>query len=71
MPLATTVSLTLLAGVLAFPVLSMTAYAAATTSFRFGLDPDNHGIPVVTATMDLAGVACLVGAITLMGVGTA
>ena len=45
------------------------AYAAASTSFRFGLDPDNHGIPVVTAAMDLAGVLCLVAAIALLRVG--
>ena len=69
LPLSATLAVTLLAGLLAFPVLSLTAYAAATTSFRFGLDPDNHGIPVVTATMDLAGVVCLAAAITILGMG--
>jgi mgtE-like transporter len=69
LPLLTTLGVTTLAGVLATPILALTAYTAATASFRFGFDPDNHGIPIVTATMDLAGVLCLVGAITLLQVG--
>ena len=66
---ATTLAVTGLAGALALPVLALVAYTAASVSFRHGLDPDNHGIPVVTATMDLAGVLCLVAAIVLMQVG--
>jgi len=59
-----------LAGLLAIPILALVSYAAASTSFRFGFDPDNHGVPIVTATMDLAGVVCLVAAVTLLQVGT-
>ncbi len=65
----TTVGIVLLGGLFALPILALTAYAAATTSFRFGFDPDNHGIPIVTATMDLTGVLCLLGAITLLQPG--
>jgi mgtE-like transporter len=67
--LLVTVGITLLAGVFAVMILAVAAYAAATMSFRFGFDPDNHGIPIVTATMDLSGVVCLVAAITLLQVG--
>ena len=67
--LSATVGTTLLAGLLATPILALAAYTAATASFRFGFDPDNHGIPIVTATMDLAGVLCLVAAITILQVG--
>jgi mgtE-like transporter len=70
LPLLTTVGVVLLAGLFALPILALTAYAAATTSFRFGFDPDNHGIPIVTATMDLTGVLCLLAAVTLLQVGT-
>lgn len=63
-----TVSVVLLAGVFALPILAGTAYAAASVSFRFGFDPDNHGIPIVTAMMDLTGVLCLLAAVTLLGV---
>lgn len=69
LPVLATVAVTVLAGLLALPVLALVAYAAATTSFRHGFDPDNHGIPIVTATMDLAGVLCLVAAITILQVG--
>lgn len=69
LPLLTTVSVTLVAGAFALPILALTAYSAAAASFRFGFDPDNHGIPVVTATMDLSGVLCLVAAISILQVG--
>lgn len=67
--LAATLGVTLLGGLFATPVLALAAYSAASASFRFGFDPDNHGIPIVTATMDLAGVLCLLAAITLLQVG--
>ncbi len=65
--LVSTIAVVLLAGAFAIPILSGTAYAAASVSFRFGFDPDNHGIPIVTAMMDLSGVLCLLAAITLLG----
>lgn len=58
-----------LGGLLATLLLAAVAYGAAVATFRFGLDPDNHGIPIVTASMDLFGILCLVGAIGLTGVG--
>jgi mgtE-like transporter len=64
-----TVGVTLLGGLFAFPILAGVAYTAATASFRFGFDPDNHSIPVVTAAMDLSGVLCLAAAIAILGVG--
>ena len=67
--LGATVAVTFVAGMFALPIMAMVAYAAATNSFRFGFDPDNHGIPVVTAAMDLSGVLCLVAAITLLQLG--
>lgn len=66
---AATVGVTLLGGLFAFPILALVAYTAATASFRFGFDPDNHSIPVVTAAMDLSGVLCLAAAIAILGVG--
>jgi len=66
--LAVMVGVALTGGLLAFVFLFAVAYYAATATFRFGLDPDNHGIPIVTATMDFLGVLCLVAAISLFGV---
>ena len=66
---AALVAVTLVGGMLATGLLFLVAYYAATTSYRFGLDPDNYGIPVVTATMDLLGILCLVTAIAALGIG--
>jgi len=66
--LLVTLGVVLLAGLFALPILALTAYVAATVSFRFGFDPDNHGIPIVTATMDLTGVLCLLAAVTLLAI---
>jgi mgtE-like transporter len=66
--LATMVGIALLGGLLAFLLMFAVAYYAATATYRFGLDPDNHGIPIVTATMDFFGVLCLVAAIVIFGV---
>jgi mgtE-like transporter len=62
------VGVALLGGAFAFVLLFLVAYYVAIASYRFGLDPDNYGIPVVTATMDFFGVLCLVAAIFTFGV---
>jgi mgtE-like transporter len=56
-------------GLLATGVLFFVAYYAATASFRFGLDPDNSSIPIVTSSMDFLGILCLVVGISLVGLG--
>jgi mgtE-like transporter len=58
---------TLVGGLLAVGILFVVGYYAATASYRFGLDPDNVSIPVVTSTMDFMGVLCLVAGIALFG----
>lgn len=67
--IAALVAVALVGGMLATGLLFLVAYYAASTSYRFGLDPDNYGVPVVTATMDLLGILCLVIAITTLGIG--
>lgn len=66
--LLTMIAIALTGGLFAFAFLFLVAYYTASATYRFGLDPDNHGIPVVTATMDFVGVLCLVAAILLFGV---
>jgi mgtE-like transporter len=34
---------------------------------RFGLDPDNHAIPLVTSSLDLLGALSLILAIVILG----
>jgi len=56
-------------GLLAAALLFFVAYYAATASYRFGLDPDNSSIPIVTSSMDFLGILCLVVGISLVGLG--
>lgn len=63
------VAVSLVGGLMATVALSIVAYGAAGASFRFGLDPDNHGIPIVTAAMDFLGILCLVSAVAITRVG--
>ncbi|MDP9068472.1 MAG: magnesium transporter [Actinomycetota bacterium] len=62
------VGITLLGGALATLLAAVIGYYAATTTYRFGFDPDNHTIPLVTSGMDLLGVICLVIALVVFGV---
>lgn len=55
-------------GMLATLVAALIGYYAATATYRFGFDPDNHTIPLVTSGMDLLGVICLVVALVVYGV---
>jgi len=64
--LAAVVGLGLTAGLISTLFLSVVAYAVATASVHFGLDPDNEGIPIVTSTMDLLGLIILVAISVLL-----
>ncbi|MGZ4132842.1 MAG: magnesium transporter, partial [Actinomycetota bacterium] len=66
--LATMLSVSLLAGLLATIVSCAVAYYSAISVFRFGWDPDNVTIPISSAVMDLAGTLCLVLVILMLGV---
>ncbi|HEY7875817.1 MAG TPA: magnesium transporter [Actinomycetota bacterium] len=58
----------MLGGMLALLVAAVIGYYAAIITYRFGFDPDNHTIPLVTSGMDLLGLICLVAAIVIVGV---
>lgn len=57
-----------LAGTLATTGGVFVAYYAAVISYRFGLDPDNYGIPVVTSSMDLIGAFALIISLVILGI---
>jgi mgtE-like transporter len=58
----------LFGGLLATVLAALIGYYAAIAAYRFGFDPDNHTIPLVTSGMDLLGVICLVVALVVFGV---
>jgi mgtE-like transporter len=57
----------LLAGFLATTSSVIVGYYSAVVTHRHGLDPDNHGIPIVTSSLDLLGALSLILAIVLLG----
>jgi mgtE-like transporter len=62
------VGLVMVGGILATFVAAIIGYYAAILAHRFGFDPDNHTIPLVTSGMDLMGVICLIISLTIFGV---
>ena len=59
---------TVLAGMLVTPITIAAGYYLAVVTYRFGLDPDNQGVPIITSVMDLAGVAVVLFVMTSSGV---
>jgi len=58
---------TLLAGLLATVISIVVSYYVAVASYRFGLDPDNQSVPIITSVMDLAGVLCFLFVLSVLG----
>ncbi|MDQ1385437.1 MAG: mgtE-like transporter [Actinomycetota bacterium] len=56
-----------LAGFFATTASVVVGYYSAVLTYRNGLDPDNHGIPIVTSSLDLLGALSLILAIVLLG----
>ncbi len=67
--LLTLIGVAMIGGLMGTCLLAVVATTAATATYRLGLDPDNHAIPVVTSVMDFLGMLCLVGAVALLQVG--
>jgi mgtE-like transporter len=66
--LADLVVVTILAGGLVTVLMVFVAYYTTMGAFRFGLDPDTYGIPMVTSTLDLVGAFTLILALVAVGV---
>jgi mgtE-like transporter len=62
------IGVSLLAGFMATSAAVIVGYYAAVTTFRLGLDPDNHSVPLVTSSLDLLGAFSLILAIAILGV---
>ena len=62
------VASTVLAGLIVTPITIVVSYYLAIATFRFGWDPDNFSIPISSAVMDLAGVACVLFVMSVSGV---
>lgn len=58
----------LLAGGLLTPVMLLASYYLAVLTYRFGWDPDNQSVPIITSVMDLSGVVAVLFAMSVSGV---
>jgi mgtE-like transporter len=54
------IEVAVLAGFITTTCAVIVACGAAVATFRLGLDPDNHGVPIVTSSLDLLGAASLI-----------
>ena len=57
-----------LSGLIVTPVTIGIGYYLAVIASRFGLDPDNQGVPTIASVMDLTGVAVVLFVATSVGV---
>jgi mgtE-like transporter len=57
----------LIAGFMATTASVIVGFYSAVATYRFGLDPDNHAIPLVTSSLDLLGALSLILAIVILG----
>ncbi len=61
------IALSMIAGLIATTFAVVVGYYGAIVSYRMGLDPDSHGIPIVTSSLDLLGALSLILVIVAMG----
>ncbi len=59
---------TLATGVIVTIITIVVSYYIAILTTRFGLDPDNHSVPIITSVMDLAGVLTFLFVLSVLGV---
>src|SRR5436190_4481872 len=62
-----TVGVVLVAGLLATTWTNFVGYYGAVATYRYGLDPDNFGIPLVSGTWDLLGAIALILSLVIFG----
>jgi mgtE-like transporter len=61
------IGVSMLAGAFATTAAVGVGYYGAVLTYRLGLDPDNHGIPIVTSSLDFLGAVSLILAIVILG----
>jgi mgtE-like transporter len=65
---AALIGATMLAGAIVLPLTLVVGYELAVLTSRFGIDPDNQGVPFITSLLDLAGVAAILLVMRTSGV---
>lgn len=68
LPLYEMIIISVISGELLIVIVNLVAYYTSITSFKFGLDPDNVTIPVITSVMDILGTVCLIAVLLFFGI---
>jgi mgtE-like transporter len=66
--LAAMLGISAMAGLIATTAAAASAYYGSVVSYRFGLDPDTYGIPIITSAVDLLGFVSLIISLIVFGV---
>jgi mgtE-like transporter len=61
------IAVSMLAGAIATTFAVLVGFYGAVAAHKLGLDPDNHGIPIVTSSLDLLGAVALILVIVALG----
>lgn len=64
--LSTLLSITIPVGISLAAVVSIVGVATPLAAYRYGIDPDDVAIPIVTNTCDIAGVVLLIAFVLLL-----
>jgi mgtE-like transporter len=64
---ASMIGVVLVAGLVATTWTNFVGYYGALATYRYGLDPDNFGIPLVSGTSDLLGAIALILSLVIFG----
>jgi mgtE-like transporter len=66
--LGSMVALAILGGAVVMAFVAVVAYEGTVLAYRFGLDPDTYGIPIVSSSVDFVGALTLILTISLLGI---
>jgi mgtE-like transporter len=62
------VALAILGGAVVMAFVAVVAYEGTVVAYRFGLDPDTYGIPIVSSSVDFVGALTLILTISILGI---
>ena len=62
------VAVAILGGAVLMAFVAVVAYEGTVVAYRFGLDPDTYGIPIVSSSVDFVGALTLILTIATLGI---
>lgn len=66
--LGSMIALAILGGAVLMAFVAVVAYEGTVVAYRFGLDPDTYGIPIVSSAVDFVGAITLIVIVSALGI---